>query len=78
MAEEEQKNKRITPLERALSQQFQVLGNHFGNLGNEIIHSPSKYFVRMACLWSKMSMFKMHTVSFEFFCSLSAYEFAKS
>ena len=38
MAEEEQKDKRITPVERARSQQFQVFGNYFGNLENEIIH----------------------------------------
>ena len=38
MAEEEQKNKRITPLERARNQQFQVLRNYFSNLENEIIH----------------------------------------
>ena len=50
MAEEEQKDKRITPVERARSQQFQVLGNYFGNLENEIIHSPSKCLVRVACL----------------------------
>ena len=36
MAEEEQKDKRKTPLERGRRQQFQVLGNYFGNLKKKL------------------------------------------